>query len=205
MRMAQIAAICFACAALTFITDAEAQRQPAPLREATGPLRSAAERAATARSLGIIFRLSEEYLNSPFSLTARQPYVAGRGWIETDGAHEFVPRLPENLTGQDDLGQGWIVFYPGASTLHPNHPMTLSNDASITLLNATGRRFLVECLVSSVHVVRAPTATSSAQINSPSRQWLSIVTAPSEDRVTFRADPVDGVWYLMGCEATRLQ
>ena len=165
--------------------------------------RSVDERIATARRLGVRGIL-EVYLNTSFTLTARQPYVQGRGWIETFGAHEFVPRLSGNLAGQDELGQGWISLFPGASTLYPDHPATLNNRLVVGLENVGDRRFLVECMVSSAHVVRAHAGSASAQLNGASREWLSIVTPPGGDRVQFSADP-NVVWYVMGCEVTPLQ
>lgn len=199
MRLARLALVFAVFLAPLLALEASAQRQD----RGQQTFRSVDERLATARRLGVRGIL-DVYLNTSFTLTARQPYVQGRGWIETFGAHEFVPRLSGNLAGQDELGQGWISFFPGASTLDPDHPATLNNRLVVNLENVGARRFLVECMVSSAHAVRAHAGSASTQLDGASAEWLSIITPPGGNRVEFRADP-SVVWYVMGCEVTPLQ
>lgn len=207
MRLIQgyfFAALVFASMLTTASAQGQVQQPSRELqRQAPGPaLRSAAERAAAARRLGIIEAIAEYLLNSPFSLTPRRTYVPGRGYLWSSGGAEFDP---EHHVGHDALGEGWITFFPAQGTIQPTHPFEVSNQARVHLYNASGKRFLVECHVSSQNTVRMSAGSLNAEIHAPSHQWLSIVTALGEEDVVIGVTPSNGVWSLEACEVTRIQ
>lgn len=201
MRLTPIILIGATLALTQIAPGAEAQRQgrvAQPQAQITNSgefrARPAPERLATARRLlGPSITISDAYLNSPFSLTPRQTYVSGRGWLIAHDAGLLDPRA--GLIGAGDEGQ--LIF---AASAYSN--------AEIHLEDAAGKRFLFDCGVWGPALIRARTLTASTQANNATYgALLSIVTAPGEDVVTISGHAIGAgdSWRFRGCEITRIQ
>lgn len=173
------------------------QRQAQPESPARFRARAAIERLATARNVAGDPRLnvSGVYLNTPFSLTPRQPNVDTRGWLTAAGVTEWWPRIPDQFAQRPWAGPDGMMQF-GDSFSH----------ARIHLENTAGARFLVDCTVFGAPQMTAETASLTAQVNASNVALLSIVTAPGENLVTIRTTPGSTApWRLLGCEITRIQ
>lgn len=145
--------------------------------------RSVAARQATLRRLGIM-NAAQSYLNNPFSLTARRPYVAGRGRLELNG-NLLYATMNDRVTFKSGNADGWARIY---------------------LENASGKRHLIDCTIGGKVVMQTASVVAQLPAKNPKLTLLSIVTAPGEDVVTLKdPDLPSNQWQFGGCEITRIQ
>lgn len=206
MRMGPVVLAIALLAVTSMFQTAEAQGQGRvanPLRAARAAsapaarfrTRTASERLATTRNLlgDMHFTISQEFLNSPFALTPRQPNVNGRGSIEAEFVHTWWSRLPATYSDQPWYGEdGGIRFSDGGPP-----------EVNVHLENAGGKRFLVDCTVHGSQLRARTPSGAQTTINAANGAVISVVTAPGEDLVTIQS--LAGTWLFLGCEITRIQ
>ena len=208
MRLTSIVLAAALAATLTFqVVGAQEQGRLAQTPRATHAAspqsarfraRTANERLVTARNLLGDMRLtiSQEFLNSPFALTPRQPNVNGRGWLQAQFVQTWWPRLPAPYAAQPWYGADGAIQFTGGGL----------SEVNVHLENAGGRRFLVECATHGSAQMRALTPSgATTTVNAANGAVLSVVTAPGEDLVTIQSGPTGATWRFLGCEITRIQ
>lgn len=148
------------------------QRDPRPAQPALRPTvapakagfqnRSATDRRATAIRLGVPVNLGQ--LSTPFSVTPRSPAVQGRGSLSSLYGMNLVhvsPHIsPPSPTGR--LG----LHPPGA-------------EAEIELLQAIGRRFLIDCTINVF--LQGNSSAASVAISYETIGWGPTITGSTMD------------------------